>query len=1374
MATKQDSETISSGTAGALSSTKSEHSPAMTPNNNHDAPDSNSTPLPVRDKDSYTKFLIDQYGSRDRVHAAAMVAGQEALNNHNKYVYKMINDYKLVRNDYRLWFSPSRLYGEGYNGYGNAHTEIGGPSRLMYPQQKPRPGKKGTPQLKWKRKDMKAQAEQHEELVPIRLDVDWDKIRLRDTFTWNLHERIMPPELFAAQLVDDMGLKPPAFNPVYEQIVQQMGEQLNDFYPFVFSVEDALDPELPYSAWKNDEMRILVKLNITIGAHTLVDQFEWEINNPLNSPEEFAASMAKELSLSGEFTTAIAHCIREQTQLFTQSLYSIGHPFDGRPIEDPDLVAAFLPSPLPSVFRPQQQAKEYAPYLYELSEADLERNEVCLSPDTLVRTTEGQKAIRDINVGTKLFDHNDMPVVCTAVGDIKTSSTMKTITYKEWNSKRDVTFDCTSDHIMSMKSYGVRPAIKHGCVLVWYTRCDRTELKKEVKDLKWDELTHRLYSELSKQKGRRPTDAEAHEYINSLVDQWAAAPSDLNGVLSPVFQQFKDTSPAEELANLEDASLEPNFREVLHGHMDEYLEHLIPEQEEVPDDDDLEIDLDALRPCKFRKFSRMPSSTHPSDLTYRSTTVGPSLSPLAQQEFQSAPESQGSSFADTAQLIRKKDHLEKFAAVREAISPKCNHPSGPCRAFKTYQIRFKNEEQARLALDLLSGEHFRIVDPFAVQNGDTWTMTLDEYEASCANKSSIGNRKLELYRAPLRFVHSEAPTTSVPVDPYYMGFWLGDGSKAAAEVCGTDLETKAYLQAYVDRLNHQRPDGEPALILTERILHTAGDTSEVKNHGSEGTLTMVSPTDVFHWRISSTKKGPVAWNPVLKGLRNLVFAGEDKTSGIPACYMEADEDTRLAVLAGLIESGGHRINKTYRFSQMTYEHKQIVEDAHKLALSCGVQCSSIRQYDIKDRKEPRWEFNMFKGCEKFQHHLLLPRKKLDGLKPGRRNVNSVDAHKFSISEPHDGEYRSIEVSGGLYQLANRTVVHNCFEREQRRQKRSVNRRGGPSLPDLKERQRTIRTLVVSSTLPGAATDVEESRLYKRVAGASGRKRPGARDGDITDSSESEDSSPDSPAASQLAGTARTRGMRGAASAAQQRMANLGRSETPEATIHHHETRTSRRFGRELTREETEEPQHQWVTLKVNKEKLKKLFRDMKLKHSTPSGSQTPSMSHTQAPSASAQSIMPPPSTLNASNAAAATTKPSSNGPGNGQIGRLEAPHPPPAGHQTLPTPPPPVWLVQSLKKFKEQDTYKNDQFEGAMRYTAFDSTRDAPCPMPPPGAEIPSNVRFYWLPRIRCLDCPGKLYTPGPEMTAINFEVHLKNRQHREKVDVRLAEGNDN
>ena len=330
-----------------------------------------------RTKEDFDKILLDKYVNRDLIHTAAILDDVANRTKNYKHMRNEADDYKKVRSEYRQWFPPSRLYGQGYNGYGNGHTD--GPPKLVYPNAKPRLGHKKTSRLRVKRKDMAAQADQVEELVPIRLDVDWDKIKLRDTFTWNLHDRVVPVEMFAAQLVEDLGLALPQANPVLDQVQQQVQEQLGDYFPTIYMEEDALDPELPYHAYKNDEMRILIKLNITIGPHTLEDKFEWEINNPLNSPEEFAQSLSREMSLAGEFTTAIAHCIREQSQLFLRSLYIVGHPFDGRPLEDSDLTAAFLPSPIPSVFRPQQQAREYQPYVYEMSEQDLERSEVIYS-----------------------------------------------------------------------------------------------------------------------------------------------------------------------------------------------------------------------------------------------------------------------------------------------------------------------------------------------------------------------------------------------------------------------------------------------------------------------------------------------------------------------------------------------------------------------------------------------------------------------------------------------------------------------------------------------------------------------------------------------------------------------------------------------------------------------------------------------------------------------------------------------------------------------------------------------------------------------------------------------------------------------------------
>ena len=276
---------------------------------------------------------------------------------------------------------PSAIYGPGYGQYGRfgngvTHTSH---SVIKFPRQRKRAGGGSTPELRVSRRELGTQSEQLDELVPIRLDIEWDKIRLRDTFTWNLHDRVVPPELFARQLVEDFKLPPEQFEQLVQQVTASLQEQIQDYYPHVFIDEEALDPHLPYNAYKDDEMRITIKLNITIGQHTLVDQFEWEINNPANSPEVFARQMTRDLSLAGEFTTAIAHSIREQSQLFTRSLYVTGHPFDGRPVEDQELKAGFLPSPLPSPFRPYQAAKEYTPYLYELNEIELEKTELSLS-----------------------------------------------------------------------------------------------------------------------------------------------------------------------------------------------------------------------------------------------------------------------------------------------------------------------------------------------------------------------------------------------------------------------------------------------------------------------------------------------------------------------------------------------------------------------------------------------------------------------------------------------------------------------------------------------------------------------------------------------------------------------------------------------------------------------------------------------------------------------------------------------------------------------------------------------------------------------------------------------------------------------------------
>ncbi len=86
---------------------------------------------------------------------------------------------------------------------------------------------------------------------------------------------------------------------------------------------------------------------------------------------------------------------------------------------------------------------------------------------------------------------------------------------------------------------------------------------------------------------------------------------------------------------------------------------------------------------------------------------------------------------------------------------------------------------------------------------------------------------------------------------------------------------------------------------------------------------------------------------------------------------------------------------------------------------------------------------------------------------------------------------------------------------------------------------------------------------------------------------------------------------------------------------------------------------------------------------------------------------------------------------------------------SIPGATPPDWLTQSGAALKAR--YPNDRFEIQQR------PRPAGVP-PPPQPE--------W--RVRCLDCPGKLYTPGPGESLNNFEIHLRNRLHRANVNKRV------
>ncbi|KAJ7028706.1 hypothetical protein C8F04DRAFT_963603 [Mycena alexandri] len=281
-------------------------------------------------------------------------------------------------------------------------------------------------------------ANRPEQLVPIRLEFDVEHHKMRDTFVWNLNDPVISPEDFAQTVVEDYNLASSYHGIITKAIQDQLSDYRAHSANYdgdswdVAVTEDTLragtlegESAAWWSAWRKrlrsgraaagkghkhkrrkvvldeeedddmeaaderpmavedftfdqraltDDMRILVKLDIIVGSIKLDDQFEWDLDNSDASPEGFADIYAKELGLGGEFKTAIAHSIREQVQTYQKSLFLVGRPTDGSPVQDDDLRNALMPS-LSSASRAMDQVQGFTPQLNYLSDGELERNE---------------------------------------------------------------------------------------------------------------------------------------------------------------------------------------------------------------------------------------------------------------------------------------------------------------------------------------------------------------------------------------------------------------------------------------------------------------------------------------------------------------------------------------------------------------------------------------------------------------------------------------------------------------------------------------------------------------------------------------------------------------------------------------------------------------------------------------------------------------------------------------------------------------------------------------------------------------------------------------------------------------------------------------
>lgn len=241
----------------------------------------------------------------------------------------------------------------------------------------------------------------------------------------------------------------------------------------------------------------------------------------------------------------------------------------------------------------------------------------------------------------------------------------------------------------------------------------------------------------------------------------------------------------------------------------------------------------------------------------------------------------------------------------------------------------------------------------------------------------------------------EAPERKVLIEPYFLGYWLGDGNSNNQKITTEDVEVVEYLEEYAERLG----------MTTSR----------------KGLL-----TNIRRKIISCKTKNKL--NLFLKAY-NLIY-----NKHIPSVYIHNSRKIRLELLAGLLDSDGDLWQNGYHFGNI---NKQLVEDVKNIADSLGFRTYMSGGKKFSKQLKRMYEFWGVSISGKIDEiPVKIPRKKIEYdwvTKPSNKDWGTIDGitpsvvSSIKITNVGKGEYVSITTDGDhRFLLGDGTVTHNSY------------------------------------------------------------------------------------------------------------------------------------------------------------------------------------------------------------------------------------------------------------------------------------------------------------------------------------------------------------
>ena len=248
--------------------------------------------------------------------------------------------------------------------------------------------------------------------------------------------------------------------------------------------------------------------------------------------------------------------------------------------------------------------------------------------------------------------------------------------------------------------------------------------------------------------------------------------------------------------------------------------------------------------------------------------------------------------------------------------------------------------------------------------------------------SKIGKGNYFGYRVAVDY-----PEKEIELDPYLLGYWIGDGHSAGTAITTMEDEVVDYYQQKVDEMGLVMRKGE--------------------SRGKAATYYI---------------KGGENKNSFLKALQDYGLINDKH---IPYVYKCNSRDIRLKVLAGIIDSDGH-YQKSMKQYEITMKSEKVIDDIVDLCRSLGYACykKKCKKTCTNGKNGPvegtYYRIQIFgNGLEEIP--VLLERKKGE-----KRTMNKNPLlYGIKIEKVNDDNYYGFHLDGNhRYLLQDFTVTHN--------------------------------------------------------------------------------------------------------------------------------------------------------------------------------------------------------------------------------------------------------------------------------------------------------------------------------------------------------------